>query len=189
MRIPGAGSHPILMVLPEPLLSAPGMLQQRAIDCTWHYLHQAEGFFRRSFRLSEIRFDVRGKTAGYFKQLANGNSLINFNFSLLQTNGESFISRTVPHEVAHLVAYQVHGSAIRPHGREWKAVMQLFKADASRCHDYDMSNVVTRQYRRFEYHCQCQAHFLTSIRHNRVLSGQDYLCRKCHQPLTPRCFD
>ena len=162
------------------------MLQQRTIDCTWQYLRQAECFYQRRFQLSEIRFDVRGKTAGYFKQLANGYTLINFNHALLKANGESFINRTVPHEVAHLVAHQLHGFTIRPHGKEWKAVMQLFKADTSRCHEYDVSKLCTRQYKRFKYHCDCQKHYLTSIRHNRVLSGQNYLCRKCHQPLMPR---
>ena len=178
MKIPGAGSPPTLMVTPEK-----AMWQKHTIDVTWQYLRQAERFYRRRFELSEIRFDVRGKTAGYFKQLTNGLSLINYNNAILQANGHSFISRTVPHEVAHLVAHQMHGSVIRPHGKEWKAVMQLFNADAARCHEYDVSQVRTRQYKRFEYYCGCQTHYLTSIRHNRVLSGQGYLCRKCHKPL------
>jgi len=178
VKIPGAGNHPI-----QTALSDRDMLQQRTIDSTRQYLRQAESFYKCRFELSEIRFDVGGKTAGYFKQLANGHTLINFNYALLKANGEFFIARTVPHEVAHLVAHQLHGSAIRPHGKEWKVVMQLFNADPSRCHEYDVSRVSTRQYKRFEYHCDCQKHYLTSIRHNRVLSGQDYLCRKCRQPL------
>jgi len=159
------------------------MWQQRTIDFTWEYLRQAERFFHRRFELSEIRFDVHGKTAGYFKQLSSGFSLINFNDVLLQANGEAFIRRTVPHEVAHLVVHQMHGCATRPHGKEWKEVMRLFNADASRCHDYDVSHVRSRQYKRFEYRCDCQTHYLTSIRHNRVLSGQNYLCRNCNKPL------
>ncbi len=178
MKIPGAGSPPILMVTPDI-----AMLKQRTIDFTWHYLQQAERFHRRRFELSEIRFDVRGKTAGYFRQLSDGLGLINYNNALLQANGDTFISRTVPHEVAHLVAHQLHGSGIRPHGKEWKAIMQLFNADASRCHEYDVSELHTRQYKRFKYHCDCQTHYLTSIRHNRVLSGQGYLCKKCRKPL------
>lgn len=178
MKIPGDGSPQTLTVTPEHV-----MWQQRTIDCTWQYLRQAESCYHRHFELSEIRFDVRGKTAGYFRQLSSGFSLINFNDALLQANGESFIRRTVPHEVAHLVAHQVHGSAIRPHGKEWKTVMQLFNADTSRCHEYDVSQVSVRQYRRFEYYCECQTHYLTSIRHNRVLSGQNYICKKCHKPL------
>ncbi len=181
MKIPGAGSPPTRRVLFEQK-----MLQQLTIDQTWQYLRRAEDFYKRGFKLSEIRFSVRGKTAGYFKQISNRHILINYNDSLLQANGEFFIRRTVPHEVAHLVAHQIHGPAIRPHGKEWKTVMQLFEADASRCHTYDVSEVRTRQYKRFTYQCDCQTHLLTSIRHNRILSGQDYLCRKCRQPLVAR---
>jgi SprT protein len=180
VKIPGVGNLPIRMVLTDFNI----MLEQVVLDKTAWYLHQAEDFFDCTFKLAEIRFNLKGKTAGYFKQLANGRSIINYNSSLLELNGNAFIERTVPHEVAHLVAYQLYGSSIKPHGAEWLSVMQLFKADASRCHDYDMTNVATRTYRRFAYQCVCQTHYLTSIRHNRIQGGQRYYCRKCHQALS-----
>jgi SprT protein len=166
------------------VLSDLNMLEQSVLEKTDWYLKQAEDHFNRKFKLAEIRFSLQGKTAGYFRQTANGHSIINYNSVILESNRNAFIQRTVPHEVAHLVAFQLHGLSIKPHGPEWMAVMELFKADSSRCHDYDTSSVVARKYKRFAYQCDCQTHSLTSIRHNRILAGQSYFCRKCHQALS-----
>lgn len=140
--------------------------------------------FGKTFDVPEISFKLAGKAAGYFKMLPDGSCLINYNKQLLELNKADYLQNTVPHEVAHLVAYRTYGRKIKPHGKEWKSVMALFKADDSRCHDYDLSEVSTRQYRRFLYQCSCRSHQLTSIRHNRVMSGQRYICRQCNQPLS-----
>lgn len=159
------------------------MSTQSVINMTRHYLDQASEYYGQKFEVSEIRFDLSGKTAGYFKQFADGSCLINYNRQILQSQPGSFIDRTVPHEVAHKVAYQLYGSRIRPHGAEWKSVMALFNADDSRCHNYEVSHLKHRQYRKFLYHCDCQSHTLTSIRHNRIIRGQQYFCKNCGQPL------
>lgn len=36
---------------------------------------------------------------------------------------EELFREVLCHEAAHLAAYQLHGKSIRPHGREWKALM------------------------------------------------------------------
>ena len=134
----------------------------------------------------EIRFDLRGRAAGQARLPARGRPVIRYNLQLLAENGEAFLDRTVPHECAHVIAYRRHGGRIRPHGPEWKAVMKLFGADSGRCHDFDVSTVSSRQMTRHPYHCDCREHALTSIRHNRIQSGQSsYLCRSCGQALRP----
>ena len=160
------------------------MSQQAVIKQTRYFLKLASDAFGKTFDVPEIRFDLSGKAAGYFRCYSNGHCLINFNQALLQQNEQEFLSRTVPHEVAHLVCYQLYGKRIKPHGEKWKAVMKLFGADSSRCHDYDLSQIKTRQYRRFQYQCSCRIHHLTSIRHNRVMSGQRYICKECNQQLS-----
>ena len=160
------------------------MYQQAVIKQTLYFLQLASDAFGENFDLPEIRFDLSGKAAGYFKCFSNGHCLINYNPGLLLKNKDDFIGRTVPHEVAHMVAYLLHGKKIRPHGDEWKAVMKVFVADPSRCHDYDVSGIKTRQYRRYLYQCSCRSHQLTSIRHNRVMSGLRYICKQCNQQLS-----
>jgi SprT protein len=114
-----------------------------------------------------------------------GTCMIRYNLALLDRHGEAFLRDTVPHETAHYVAYRLHGRGIRPHGAEWRNIMQLFGADPSRCHDYDVAGLSARRLRTYTYHCNCGPHQLSSIRHNRIIRGQRYLCRRCGEALRP----
>jgi SprT protein len=165
----------------EPLLE----LLQRTEACTRELLTRAERHLERPMPQADIRFDLRGRSAGMVRFAPGRPPEIRYNPQLLAENEEQFLARTVPHEVAHLVVRELFGAAARPHGQEWRAVMGLFGADPSRCHDYDVSRSQTRRLPRFVYHCGCRRHELTSIRHRRVLNGQSYLCRACKQPLQP----
>ena len=133
----------------------------------------------------EIRFDLRGKAAGQARIRAAGRYLIRYNLELLKRGGVDFLEQTVPHEVAHVLAYHRHGRDIRPHGAEWKAIMRQLGAEPTRCHDYDVGGLGARQLHYFDYHCGCMLHRLSSIRHNKVAKGQRYLCRRCGEPLQP----
>lgn len=133
----------------------------------------------------EIRFDLRGKTAGQVRMGPNGRTLIRYNLALLEREGVAFLERTVPHEVAHVLAYRRYGPRIRPHGQEWQRIMRQLGAEPTRCHDYDVSGLPTRRLRYFAYHCACMEHRLSSIRHNKVAKGQRYLCKRCGEALRP----
>ncbi|MES9873693.1 MAG: SprT-like domain-containing protein [Candidatus Sedimenticola sp. 6PFRAG7] len=148
-------------------------------------LNKARDHYDHPMPLVEIRFDLKGTTAGQARMWPCTSPLIRFNSQLLEANPETFLERTVPHEVAHLVTCTLHGNRIKPHGEEWKAVMSLFGAEASRCHSYDTSQTQQRRLQCFDYRCDCRSHELTSIRHNRVQQGQRYYCKSCRQILVP----
>jgi len=38
---------------------------------------------------------------------------------------EDLFQEVLCHEAAHVAAYHLHGQTIRPHGREWKALIQM----------------------------------------------------------------
>ncbi len=38
---------------------------------------------------------------------------------------EDLFQEVLCHEAAHVAAYHLHGRTIRPHGREWKALIQM----------------------------------------------------------------
>jgi SprT protein len=162
---------------------------EQARSLTQQLLRTAADHYGIARPRPELRFDLRGLAAGQVRFLPRGTAIIRYNPQLLAENGNAFLARTVPHEVAHLIARRVFGSRIRPHGQEWQAVMELFKADASRCHSYDTSRARTRRLTQFPYHCACRSHLLTSIRHHRVLAGQRYLCRTCGEALQPGGLD
>jgi SprT protein len=149
-------------------------------------LEEAERWLRVRMPQTEIRFDLRGTSAGQARVKGSGFALIRYNPMLLNRYPTEFIAETVAHEVAHVAAFVRHGPGIRPHGPEWQSVMRHFEVEPSRCHGYDVSRLCTRSLKRFLYRCACGTHEISSIRHNRIgMRGAVYLCRRCREPLKP----
>ncbi|PJG84377.1 SprT family zinc-dependent metalloprotease [Conservatibacter flavescens] len=142
-------------------------------------LDLAERHFNRSFPMPVVSYDVRGVKAGVAYLQKN---CIKFNRTLLLENPEAFINQVVPHEVAHLIVYQIFGQ-VKPHGKEWQFVMvSLFQIPADTCHQFDVSSVQGKTY---PYRCACQIHQLTVRRHQKVQHERAvYICRKCQSPLS-----
>lgn len=157
-------------------------LREQAMARSQALLHRAEHHFARRIPTPEIRFDLRGRAAGLARLGPGRAGLLRYNARLLADNAAEFLAQTVAHEVAHLVAFHLHGPRIRPHGPEWRAVMRLFGVPAGRCHRFPVDQPYRRLTRHL-YHCPCRTHELTSIRHNRAQRGLRYLCRSCGQPL------
>jgi len=158
-------------------------LQHEARQRTWRLLDLASRRFGANLLRPEIRFDLKGKAAGQVRTTSGHHCVVRYNSSLLQRYSQEFLKRTVPHESAHVVTFHLFGPGVQPHGREWHAIMKLFGAPPDRCHNYDVRGMEVRRLRRYQYRCECRTHQLTSIRHNRIGSGQVYLCRQCGSPL------
>ena len=137
-------------------------------------LQLAAVYFKRKFTMPDVNYELRGIKAGVAYLQKNE---IKFNRTLLLENADEFIRQVVPHELAHLIVYQMFGR-VKPHGREWQLVMnEIFNLPADTCHQFDIKNV---QGKNFEYRCACQTHFLSTRRHNRIVREKiEYLCRKC----------
>ena len=119
---------------------------------TNYWIDFANERFGSAFIYPQIDFSLRGTTAGRAKLLRWG---VQYNMILAKENQASFINRTVPHEVAHLVAYALYKD--NGHGRMWKHVMRVFGKEPTRCHSYDVSNARVRRTRRFAYTCNCDS--------------------------------
>jgi SprT protein len=145
---------------------------------------KAQKVFNRTFELPSIHWGDMGRIAGKAFLLKNA---IKFSPTLYAQNVETFLNRTCPHEVAHLVTKAVYPNAKQAHGPEWRRVMQLLGVeDIGRCHSYDTSSVA-RQYnvKRYNYKCACDTHAMTARVHNRIINGlAKFSCRKCKSPLT-----
>lgn len=141
---------------------------------------QAEVFFERRLARPQVSLQLRGQKAGVAYPREN---LLRFNARLYEENREDFLRQTVAHEVAHLVAFQLFGMGIRPHGEEWQRIMQeVYGLPAKRCHDYAVQR---RRATHYLYRCQCpDGEFpFTAQRHSLVLRGRRYLCRRCRAVL------
>jgi len=146
-----------------------------------HCYQLAESFFARRFPRPQVSFRLRGQKAGVAHLDEN---LLRFNPRLYEENREDFLRQTVAHEVAHLIAHQVFGARIQPHGSEWQSIMLgVYGLPAKRCHDY----AVERRARTcYLYLCQCAERNefpFSAQRHALVAKGRRYFCRRCKATL------
>ena len=136
----------------------------------------AERLYGCAFELPSIRWDLCGLYAGRADVRQN---VIRFNQTPLSENLDDFLRQTVPHEVAHLVNRTLNGQFVRPHGQEWKSIMQAFGLAPLRCHSYRVENSRVVKQRRHTYRCECREHSISQTTHNRIQKGWRYSCRFC----------
>lgn len=130
---------------------------------------------------------VTGTTAGlaYFLQ-----NRISLNAGLFNRNKDDFFNDTIPHEIAHLVAFMVYND--RSHGPVWKNTMQKLGYSPSRLHSMDITEVKrTVTVQRWVYKCGCSdlTHYLTDSQHLELKNGKigkdgklymfERRCQKC----------
>lgn len=156
------------------------VLQEQVIEKTNHFIKQAADYYHRNFAEVPVLFDLSGKAAGMYRVKA-GQRVIRYNPYVFAKYFDDNVSETIPHEVAHYVTDMLFGlKKIRPHGNEWKSVMQVFGVAAKRTANYDLSGLPVRNFQKYVYHCGCQNYELSSRRHNKILRGTGhYLCRDC----------
>lgn len=157
--------------------SLPEELQHAAQHVIEESVLKANRAFGCVFHLPSLSFKLRGKAAG--KAYLQTNE-IRINPTLFIENKDEFLREVVPHEVAHLIAYQ-HFGRVKPHGKEWRYIMaEIFKIAPSTTHRFDVSSVS----KTFEYRCDCQAYPLSIHRHGKVQRGNSsYRCNVCHGAL------
>ena len=159
-------------------------LQELVIKETNHFLKSAADHYKCSFNEIPVLFDLTGRAAGMYRIKA-GQRVIRYNPYVFAKYVDDNFRETIPHEVAHYVTDMLYGfKKSRPHGNEWKSVMQVFGVAANRTANYDLSGLPVRSFQKFIYHCGCQNFELTSRRHNKILRGTGhYLCRDCGSKL------
>ena len=140
---------------------------------------QAETLLKRQFTRPIVQFTLRGKSAGTAHLQLNK---LRFNPVLLEENSAEFIEQVVPHEISHLLSFQLYGR-VKPHGLEWQGIMHnVFKVPADTTHQLNTQSVAGKQ---FEYLCDCGPVMLSIRRHNKVQRNQtQYRCKNCAKVLS-----
>jgi SprT protein len=158
--------------------------QIEVVAATARYRALASDLFGHQFVEIPVRFDLKGLSSGMFR-VSRDDQEIRYNPWIFAKYYADCLASTVPHEVAHYVVHQTHGlSNVRPHGVEWKAVMNAFGADASVRSNYNLDGIPLRQMTRFSYECRCDSHKLGRRRHQNIRSGRySYRCRRCGDTL------
>lgn len=157
--------------------------QQQVVDKTTAILQQLSELLGRTFAPIPISFNLRGRAAGMYR-VKKGGREIRYNTAIFAKYFDDNLANTVPHEVAHYVIDCCYGRRVRPHGIEWQELMLRLDVEPSVTCQYDMGDIPQRRLRRFDYHCGCRTHQITTIRHNKIERGQaSYLCKVCKKPL------
>ncbi|MBT0586569.1 SprT family zinc-dependent metalloprotease [Alteromonas sp. SM 2104] len=133
----------------------------------------------RKLTCPSIGFRRAGRNAGTAHLNRNH---INFNPLYLHDNVDEYLSQVIPHEVAHIVVYQIFGR-VKPHGLEWQSMMRdTFDCKPQVTHTMHSDAVTSRV---FTYKCDCGQVELSVRRHNKVVRGQQqYRCKRCHATLS-----
>ena len=154
------------------------------IDRTQYYIQQANQLMKLELSDIDIVFDLKGKASGMFV-VKPSQIYIRYNEIVFSQYFEDAAVNTVAHEVAHYVVFSIFGGRkVKPHGREWKHVMSLFKLKPEVTSRYDVSCLPLKRQKRFSYICGCMTHQLSTTRHNKIqLRKMVYLCRQCRQLL------
>lgn len=134
-----------------------------------------------------IHFNLHGSTWGMYSRRGSEQQL-RFNSTLCAAFFDQH-PEVVAHEVAHYAVDQIfglHNRSIKPHGKEWKATMQLFGfAKARATFKQAIDDLPIRRQRRYTYQCSCKTHELSATRHQRIQKKRAiYACPICHTQLT-----
>ncbi|MEX2366398.1 MAG: SprT-like domain-containing protein, partial [Pseudohongiellaceae bacterium] len=132
---------------------------------TRDWLDIASRIWSRKFSTIPVHFDLRGKTSGMYVvrgTLTGKTQKIRFNPAILSHHFDDSCATTIPHEVAHHICYELHGRKAKPHGKEWRVIMQAFGVPAEATCKLDLSDIPQKQLKRFDYACACRKHQLTS---------------------------
>ena len=167
-----------------------------AVDGFWTHL-QVQDYLQRRLLTVQPNPMMAGRPGAFRLRLlrtTTPNALALNDGTILITTGllttlktEAQLHAVLAHEVAHVVVGQVYGPETRPHGREWKAIMgDLFGADPSRCHEYDVTNAAQRTQARYPLTCGCMTHQVTARLVAQVVQNPgSRICRKCRKALQP----
>jgi len=159
--------------------------QQLVCSITNDFLKTACELYEKYFLIIPISFDLKGRAAGMYRTYNNQRS-IRYNPYLFAKYFDDNLATTVPHEVAHYVTDILFGlNNIKPHGNEWRGVMQDFGVKPQVTGHYNLTGIPQKQQRRFNYQCDCTRHKLSTVRHNRIQTGKArYYCRHCGHSIT-----
>jgi SprT protein len=145
---------------------------------------------KETVRLAETLFGYRdGMPAILEKRMggAAGKAFLTRNAIILNPDyyGEPDYSKTVVHEIAHLVAFRLYGD--RGHGHAWKRVARNLGDDGERCHTYEVKRV--RETRKFIATCSCKTHQVGPTIMRRIQTGErNYICKSCRTPVKISVF-
>jgi len=95
---------------------------------------KAESVYGQKFARCKVRCDIMANARKAGSAQVHPERLIRINPRLFRQNPSHILDITCPHEVAHIVAFDLYGSEGWGHGPKWKSVMRSIGLAPDRCH-------------------------------------------------------
>ena len=115
-------------------------------------ISKANDLYGTSVTLNTIDYYSKGSAAGWAGRTTSG-SFLRFSLELLINNYDEMIKNIIPHEVAHLIHFDLilagNSTDRKPHGHTWKAICRALGGSSDRTHT--MAVTKARKTRQFEY--------------------------------------
>lgn len=126
----------------------------------------------------EIRYDIRGRTAGmagcrYSRLTGEAQDLyLRFNREAIAKNWDEMVKQTIPHEVAHLVGYVHKRLGAKNHNWQWQQIDRSLGGTGERCHKMELTP--GRKTNRYIYKLPCGEEITVGPKHHSGLQNGKY---------------
>lgn len=159
-------------------------------------IKRAEELYDVNFGRVTVTFDLKGEKAALAIQTPHDNLgfvyKLRFNRDAMRLDWDQMVSSTIPHEVAHLVAFAVPALRADGHDHRWRAIA-INLGDTQRGATYHTMNLPpARRVRRFHYRDErgysvtvsAKLHREVQAGKCRIASGRHYFSAQHYEGMT-----
>jgi SprT protein len=128
-------------------------------------------------KFGDITFSMNGRLTSTAGRAFYKEGRLDFSKVLYAQNVETFLNDTVPHELAHIIAYRVYNSS--GHDASWKKVMMALGYEPTRCHSYEVQQRSSAKVYKYVCGCEGKTHEVSAQRQAWINKGKTYQCTTC----------
>lgn len=104
----------------------------------------------------DIRYDLKGRSAGQAGGRRNritgeNHFYLRFNREAIEKHWDEQVNQTIPHEVAHLVAFAHPRLGAKNHNYVWQRIDRSLGGTGERCHNMELTPAKRRTVTRYLY--------------------------------------
>lgn len=116
-----------------------------------------------------IRFDLKGRAAGqaYYKRVRGVVEYgVRFNVAAMNIDWDHMVKETIPHEIAHIVAYAKPELGAKGHNAGWKRIAWSLGCKGERCHTMPLPPARASSRQRYFYRTDRGTELLVGPKHH-----------------------
>lgn len=137
---------------------------------------KAEQVYGRKFDRCKVSLDIKSGSSKAGEARVLPFRQIRINRGLLNQNPSHVLGVTCPHEVAHIVAFDLYGKEGWGHGPRWKSVMTSIGLKPDRCHTLVTRSITNKPV----YECSgCKKQSILSRATHHKVEFKGTILRKC----------